>query len=309
MTQPEPAADPWASRPLREPTTMLRAAVRPRMLGVLVLLLLAAAVCGRLGAWQLDRAHVRGAAAEERRTERLEGAPAAALADVLRPQQSFTGEMAGRKVAATGTYDAAGQLLVTHRPHDGRTGYLVLTPLRTSGGAVLPVVRGWVASPAEAGAPPAGQVDVTGFLEASEAAGEGTADGRTDAISSAELLNSWGGPIYTGYVQLASSSPAQDPDLDVVPPADRPGTGLNLQNLLYAAQWWVFGVFAIVLWLRVVRDEARGTRGAGRLPTDSPVAAADAGPGRGPATAGAADAAEPPSRVRSSAAGGTPGTA
>lgn len=282
MTQPEPAADPWASRPLREPTTMLRAAVRPRMLGVLVLLLLAAAVCGRLGAWQLERAHVRGAAAEERRTERLEGAAPRALDDVLRPQQSFTGEMAGRKVAVTGTYDAAGQLLVTHRPLDGRAGYLVLTPLRTVDGAVLPVVRGWVASPSGATAPPAGPVDVVGYLEASEAAGEGTADGRTDAISSAELLNSWGGPIYTGYVLLASSDPAQGPGLALVPPTDRPGTGLNLQNLLYAAQWWVFAAFAIVLWLRVVRDEARGTRGAPRV-VDEPV--------------------------RSSAAGGTPGTA
>jgi len=279
---------------------MLRAAVRPRMIGVLVLLLLAAAVCGRLGAWQLDRAHVRGAAAEERRTERLEGAPPTALSDVLRPQQSFTGAMAGRKVAATGTFDASGQLLVTHRPHDGRTGYLVLTPLRTSDGAVLPVVRGWVAAPSDASAPPAGQVDVTGYLEASEAAGDGTSDGRTDAISSAELLNSWGGPIYTGYLQLAGSAPPQDAGIVLVPPTDRPGTGLNLQNLLYAAQWWVFAVFAIVLWLRVVRDEARGTRGAARVPAEAP--AGGPGVGREPGT-------DPAAPVRSSAAGGTPGTA
>ena len=294
---------------------MLRAAVRPRMLGVLVLLLLAAAVCGRLGAWQLDRAHVRGEAAEQRRTERLESSPPAELADVLRPQQSFTGAMAGRKVAVHGTFDADGQLLVTDRPLDGRAGYLVLTPLRTDGGAVLPVVRGWVASPQAAGAPPAGGVDVVGFLEASEAAGDGTSAGRTDAISSAELLNSWGGPIYTGYLLLASSEPAQDASLALMPPTDRPGTGLNLQNLLYAAQWWVFGVFAIVLWLRVVRDEARGTRGdvapAGAGPADvvpshgsADVVPADAVP----ADAVAADAA-PAEPVRSSAADGTPGTA
>lgn len=309
MTLPEPAADSWACRPQREPTTMLRAAVRPRMLGVLVLLLLAAAVCGRLGAWQLDRAHVRGAAAEERRTEQLEGAAPRALSDVLRPQQPFTGATAGRKVAVTGTFDAAGQLLVTHRPLDGRAGYLVLTPLRTADGAVLPVVRGWVASPADASAPPTGQVAVVGYLQASESAGEGTADGRTDAISSAELLNAWGGPIYTGYLLLASSEPAQAGALTLLPPPNRPGTGLNLQNLLYAGQWWVFGIFAVVLWLRVVRDEARGTRGgAVEVAAGSPADEPGAGPTSGPAagSTGPEPAVEP---VRSSAADGTRGTA
>ena len=39
----------------------------------------------------------------------------------------------------------------------------------------------------------------------------------------------------------------------------KPGAGLNIQNLAYAAQWWIFGAFAVLLWLRLVRDEARGS--------------------------------------------------
>lgn len=254
--RPVPA---WEQAERRPPTTMLRAAVRPRMLVLLVLLLAAAALCARLGAWQLDRAQVHGADAAERHTAELVAAAPVPLGDVLVPQTTFTGDLVGRKVAVTGTYDADGQLLVTGRAHDGATGLLVLTPLTTTDGAVLPVVRGWVATPADADAPPAGTVDVTGYLQASEQAGGGVADGRTDSISSAELLNSWGGPIYTGYLVVSSSDPAQSDDVALLAPPTTPGAGLNIQNLAYAAQWWIFGAFAVLLWLRLVRDEARGS--------------------------------------------------
>ena len=272
---PAAAAPAWEQAERRPPTTMLRAAVRPRMLVLLVLLLAAAALCARLGAWQLDRAQVHGAAAAERHTAELVAAPAVPLDDVLVPQTTFTGDLVGRKVAVTGTYDADGQLLVTGRAHDGTTGLLVLTPLTTTDGAVLPVVRGWVATPADADAPPAGAVDVTGYLQASEQAGTGVADGQTDAISSAELLNSWGGPIYTGYLVVSSSDPAQCDSVALLDPPTKPGAGLNIQNLAYAAQWWIFGAFAVLLWLRLVRDEARGS---GPEPDISPAEDAAAAP-------------------------------
>src|SRR4051794_22441201 len=145
---------------------MLRAALRPRMLVILVLLLAAAAVCARLGVWQLDRAQVRGASAEARHAAALLAAPPVALDTVLEPQTSFTGALVGRKVAVTGSYDPAGQLLVPGRAHDGHVGYLVLTPLRVEPAAaassaepaVLPVVRGWVGSPDDADVPPGGTV-------------------------------------------------------------------------------------------------------------------------------------------------------
>jgi cytochrome oxidase assembly protein ShyY1 len=264
----------------REPTTMLRAAVRPRMLVLLVLLLGAAAVCGRLGVWQLDRAEIRGASATAQRLAAQEAVAPVALGDVLAPQTAFSGELVGRRVLARGVYDAAGQVLVVDRTLDGRTGYLVLTPLRvtddrpdpTAGSAsladaaqvvagtpVLPVVRGWVAVPDEAAAlaVPAGEVIVTAYLQSSEASGRADLPaGQVDAISSAQLLNRWGGPIWTAYAVLTASEPDQGDALALLPAPVRSGTGLNLQNLAYAAQWWIFGGFAIFLWLRMVRDEA-----------------------------------------------------
>jgi cytochrome oxidase assembly protein ShyY1 len=229
------------------------------MLGLLLVLLVAAAVCVRLGIWQLDRAQVHGAQAEERRIAALVAAEPVPLEQVLAPQTSFTGGLVGRKVEVTGTYDPAGQLLVTGRVHDGAAGSLVLTPLTvTVDGeqAVLPVVRGWVAEAGSVQAAPTGTVRLVGYLQAGEAPAGTIADGHTEGISPAQLLTTWSGPIWTGYLVLVESTPAQAGELALLDVPSRAGAGLNLQNLAYAAQWWIFAGFALVVWWRTVRDEA-----------------------------------------------------
>ena len=256
---------------------MIAVALRPRMLVLLLVFLAAAAVCARLGVWQLDRAQARGdlAAAHAAAEQASEGPES--LGALLAPQSTFPGDLVGRQGWGEGGYDAAGQLLVAGRAHDGQEGFLVLTPLRVSedgtggqswahlsGAPILPVVRGWIpageATPdAEQLTPPTGTVHLTGYLQASEAKGYTELPaGQTDSISSAALANDWGSPIYSGYLVVVSSDPAQDPALALL---DRPsiegGDGLNLQNLFYALQWWIFGAFAVALWLRTVRDEAR----------------------------------------------------
>jgi len=247
------------------------------MLALLAVLLVAAALCARLGVWQLDRAEVRGGATEAEEQAAREAEEPRDIGDVLPPQTTFTGSLVGQRVVARGTYEPEGQLLVADRAIAERSGYLVLTPLRVSdtlpsaagGGTgdvapVLPVVRGWVADPADAAAlaVPEGEVTVTGFLQSSE--GPGMYDrpaGQVDAISSAELLGHWRGPIWTGYAVLVEAEPADaahDAGLELVPPPTRVGSGLNIQNLAYAAQWWIFGGFALFVWVRLVRDEAAG---------------------------------------------------
>lgn len=277
-------------------TPLLTVALRPRMLVLLVVFLLAAAVCARLGVWQLDRAQARGELAAEHAAAELASQGPEGLGSLLAPQTTFPGDLVGRQGWVEGEYDPAGQLLVAGRAHDGQEGFLVLTPLRVSedgtggeswadlsGAPILPVVRGWVpadptdesaAVPADQLVPPQGTITLTGYLQASEA--KGYADlpaGQTDSISSAALANEWGGPIYAGYLVVVSSDPAQDPSLALL---DRPsiegGEGLDLQNLFYALQWWIFGAFAVALWLRTVRDEARGSDATDDL---NPFAALD----------------------------------
>lgn len=247
---------------------------RPRMLGLLALFLALAAVFGSLGAWQLDRAYARGAASQAKHLAAQEAHESAqgpaGLGTVLPPQSTFTNAMVARLVHVTGTYEPAGQLLVPLRQLGGRTGYLVLTPLRVtddgtggaswaglSGPPVVPVVRGWVASPADAPAATTGTVDVTGWLQASEATNDATLPpGQIDSVSSAALANRWGGPIYGGYVVLSSSQPAADPAVALLPRPQAEGSGsVNLQSLSYAFQWWLFAGFAFFVWWRVVRDQ------------------------------------------------------
>lgn len=231
------------------------------MLVLLVVFLAAAAVCARLGMWQLDRAVQRGEVAAAAAAAEAAVADPDPLETVLEPQTGFPSALVARTVTARGTFEDE-QLLVPGRVHEGVEGVLVLSPLRVSStGAVLPVVRGWVPSLAEASAltAPPGAVEVTGWLQVGEAAGTGAMPaGQIDAISSAELVNLWSGPIYSGYLVLSASIPAQDGGLAVLdPPRTSSSGGLNLQNLSYALQWWLFGGFAVLLWARMVRDETQ----------------------------------------------------
>ena len=162
----------------------LRVLLRPRMLVLLLVVLLAAAFCVRMGVWQWHRATERGAAAASvAAAQEAPGGPVG-LGTLVAPQEAVRGDDVGRAVWVTGTYEPAGQRLVTGRALDGEVGYLVLTPLRVSddgtGGAswaglsgapVVAVVRGWVASPSHGPGleVPVGEVRVTGWLQAGEA--------------------------------------------------------------------------------------------------------------------------------------------
>lgn len=270
-----------------ERRTFLQVARRPRMIGLLLVLVLAALVCGRLGAWQLDRAYERAELAAQQEAAEAAAAGPSWLGDVLAPQESFPGELVGREVRVAGEFEPAGSLVVPGRALEGRTGYLVLTPFRVSddgtggtswadlsGAPVLAVVRGWVESPADAQALtlPEGEVTLTGWLQMGESTSGSAAvvDGRTEQIALSALVNEWGGPIYTGYL-VATGGPGSPEDGGVAAlprPTIDGGSGANLQNLFYALQWWVFGGFAVLLWIRLVRDEMAGGRRGG-APTDA----------------------------------------
>ena len=251
------------------------------MLVLLAVVLLAAAFCVRMGLWQWDRATERTDAAADLVAQEAASAGPVGLGTLVAPQAGVRGDDVGRAVWVTGTYEPGGQRLVAGRALSGEVGYLVLTPLRVSddgtGGAswaglsgapVLPVVRGWVASPSDAPGleVPAGEVRVTGWLQAGEASSGNAADPNpggpplTDSIATSALVNEWGGPIWDGYVVLTGSVPAQVPAADGGPaPVPRPavegGSGLNLQSLFYSVEWAVFALFALAFYVRLARDE------------------------------------------------------
>jgi cytochrome oxidase assembly protein ShyY1 len=239
-------------------------------LALLAVVLLVCVGFGWLGSWQLGVARDRG---ETQALREAQSRPAVPIDEVLAPQRAFTAAADGRRVSAQGTYEADQQVLVGGRLQpggDGTVGWWVVGAFRTSTGAWLPVVRGWVSSPddpaAEAAAP-SGPVTVQGVLQPDEppAQASGTADGRLATLDVADLVNRWGTPIYNGFLVLTSQRPdvrtgGAQPQL--VPPPQPQRHGIAWRNAAYAVQWWVFAGFALVMWWKMVQQTARDEAGA-----------------------------------------------
>jgi cytochrome oxidase assembly protein ShyY1 len=258
----------------------------PRWLVVSLLALLAVPVCVFMGSWQLSRFEWRvnehRTAAQDQR--KVAEAPPVPLAKVLPdPRADVQDDDANRIVSATGSYDTAHQLLVPGRTLDDRNGYYVLTPLRLSGGAALPVVRGWLPGSASTAQhrgtvppAPAGTVTVTGAMQYPETTESPDVDtsgtlpsGQLGIISGASLVNLLPYSVYNGWI--TATHPAAP--LKAVPPAEAPGSSLDLkafQNLGYTGQWFVFAGFVVFMWFRFVRREAeaRADAALGILPGD-----------------------------------------
>ncbi|WP_437037674.1 SURF1 family protein [Streptomyces sp. enrichment culture] len=246
---------------------MYRFLLTPRWWGINVFVVLAIPFCIFMGSWQLgrfeDRVQDHEAASTQQESARREGARP--LSELL-PVDKAT---VGKQTTVTGRY--GDQLLVPERKLDDREGFYVLTLLRTDGGKALPVVRGWLPGepdPAKAPAPPAGEVTVTGALQAAESPGSDGVSGRsgwpagqTGAISAATLLNLVPYDVYDAWVTLNEG----DSGMRAVPVSAPQGTGLDLkafQNLGYTAEWFAFVGFVIFMWFRLLRREVELARDA-----------------------------------------------
>ncbi|MFF3207582.1 MULTISPECIES: SURF1 family protein [unclassified Streptomyces] len=254
---------------------MYRFLLTPRWWGINVFVLLAIPFCVFMGSWQLSRfeARVDDHRSAKEQAESARTQTARPLTGLLPVDKSTS----GRRTTATGHYGT--QLLVPDRQLDGKDGYYVLTLLRTDGGKALPVVRGWLpgsADSAKAPKPPAGQVTVTGTLQASETPGDngvraqgGLPAGQTSAISAASLVNLVPYDLYDAWVTLDTA----DSGMTAVPASAAADTGLDLkafQNLGYTGEWFVFAGFVVFMWFRLLRREVEFVRDAelGILPEE-----------------------------------------
>ncbi|MGW3650983.1 SURF1 family protein [Streptomyces sp. NPDC000878] len=263
---------------------MYRFLLTPRWWGINVFVLLAIPFCVFMGSWQLsrfeDRVQDHKTATEEVSAEKQEAARP--LAELLPVDKKTSGD----RVTVSGRYGK--QLLVPGRQLDDRDGYFVLTLLRTDEGKALPVVRGWlpgIAGAAKAPAPPAGEVTVTGALQASETPGSngvsaagGLPAGQTGAISAASLVNLVPYDLYDAWVTLDKG----DSGMKAVPATAPADTGLDLkafQNLGYTGEWFVFAGFVVFMWFRLVRREVEFARDAelGLAPADVDADASTSG--------------------------------
>jgi cytochrome oxidase assembly protein ShyY1 len=248
-----------------------KTALKPRWIAGFVFAIVISGVFVLLSQWQFGRS-TQPEAPVNPATEQVQP-----LTETLEPGDFFHGTDADQMVSAQGTYDPAKQVLVPGRLHDARTGYWVVSAFAVSGAPALsgvaaspqtwiPVARGWVADPADAGAPPSGTIELTGRLLPSEAPVPGTAaaPGQATAVSVAELINYWEVSSYPGFVAATAEvaggvdvSPAavQGKILPLQIGPQPPAQKINWLNLFYSLEWVVFAGFALFIWWRLVKDD------------------------------------------------------
>lgn len=243
--------------PMRKPLQ-----VTPGGVAASVLVLAVAAVCVRLGVWQLGR-HEERRARSEAIAERIEQPPAAL--------SSLPGDTAGllyRRVRIHGVYDPARAVVLPGRSHRGAPGVHLLTPLRLDGGPAALVNRGWLPSA------DAATVDLSPFDTAGAVTLEGIIVPLPGGAGPAEtppepqpfpltwfymdlrgLPERFPYPVAPYLVQALPDGGAGYP---VRLPPPEAGSGPHLS---YAVQWFSFGLIGVVGWLIIV---AKGGVGRAR---------------------------------------------
>ncbi|WP_059010937.1 SURF1 family protein [Streptomyces specialis] len=263
---------------------MYRFLLTPRWWAINLFVILSIPVCLAAGMWQLarfeDQVDQHNEQREKSRT--ADEAQARPLAEFL----PLTAESVGEQAAVTGTYDTGHQLLVPDRELEGERGFYVLTPLLPSDGSpAVPVVRGWLPGAADAAAapaPPAGEVTVTGAVQAAESPSEvltattGLPSGQLGVIGAASLINVLPYDVADAWITVRDA----DEPMTAVPATAPTGTGLDMdafQNLGYTAEWFVFAAFAVFMWFRLFRREVETRHDAelGLIPPQPASASAE----------------------------------
>lgn len=222
-----------------------------RRLAVITLAVVVAAVCVRLGFWQLDRLQQRRASNDRIRTGL--GAASMVLGGAPGPGAAH------RRASAIGMYDITGEVVLFGRSFEGRAGDHLLTPLRLPDGTALLVDRGWV--PTGVRPPPAdGVVRVEGFLLPPEpAVGGAPTSEQVIAVDPGEIERGLPYELAPVYLLLQEQSPPSG----VLPrPAPLPELSEG-PHLSYAIQWFSFAGVALAGGTVLFRREGRaGTAGA-----------------------------------------------
>lgn len=244
------------------------APLHPRYWGIHLLMVAAVVATVLLGRWQYDVWQGHRADSAESVT-RLTPIP---LDRVLGPDAAYPASGLGRPVVVEGTWDAAHTVYVSGREQHGRTGFWAVTPVITSTGSEIPVVRGWLADIRQAPAPPSGRAALVGLLQPPDETGapdEHPGDDVIPELSITDLLQRAPRDLYGGYVVATtgmvpgSSAPATgEAGLTAATAEQLPGADATtgLRNVLYAFQWWVFGAFAIFMWWRWLVEDVLGRR-------------------------------------------------
>ncbi len=231
---------------------------------LLVIAIVVAATCIRLGFWQLSRLHGR---------RQVNAHIAVGFAQPPKPLPELLAEapassLAYRRAIVRGHYDPTHEVILYGRSStSGLSGNQVLTPLVLDDGTTILVNRGWVpqqdvqAPVTGAAAAPTGEVEVSGILfppDAMVAPSPGAA--RPTLVKIVDLRQLSAGspqPLLPVYLLLQQQDPPQPGDLPQPPPQPTLDDGPHLS---YALQWFSFAAIAIVGYGVLVRRDRRDER-------------------------------------------------
>ncbi|MFL6088815.1 MAG: SURF1 family protein [Aeromicrobium sp.] len=207
----------------------------PRVLALHGLALILIPACVLMGLWQLG---VYGSKHDGESTA-LRAAKPVPLLTVWGPDDPFRQDLANRRVRIEGQCPPSDEFKV-RRP-TGEAWRACPVRVRGTKSSILVVLghdRGDV--PDRRRLPPS----FTAVLQPPEDTGD---------LSIARRVNESGGDLFSGYALLADPSYRSSLKPVTSPPPDVSWT-VGLRNLVYALQWWVFGLFAGFMWWRMVSD-------------------------------------------------------
>ena len=161
------------------------------------------------------------------------------------------------RVSVTGSYDFSKAVTIINRSQDGTAGYNSVVPFTSTNNRTILVNRGFVPLVMEAPVAPTGEIEIIGYLRASQSRSalgpiDSTEAGNTEfqrfdiPLISAHV----GKTIEPMFLQLITESPAgesQWPAKVALPPLDE-GTHMS-----YALQWFFFCLVAFTAWVVVIR--------------------------------------------------------
>ncbi|WNM26808.1 SURF1 family protein [Demequina capsici] len=221
-----------------------------------LIMVAAMAITAGLGWWQWTRAHENGAT--------VVPDPAVPLSELVQPGDRSGAEV-GRQVVVDGTWADAEPFVVTGREVEGRPAQLLVRAFTvdadatgTGQPATLAVIVGWAdADAAPSVAMPSGDVELEGYLRASESSAPASTGSEVEAtvigaVATSMLAQEWPGPLYSAVLVSYDGADGWEP----LPPL-APTHETNFRNAAYAVEWWVFGGFAAFIALRWMRDNGR----------------------------------------------------
>jgi cytochrome oxidase assembly protein ShyY1 len=199
--------------------------------------------CILMGLWQLG---VYGAK-HEKPAQGDDSAAPVRLLEAWGPDAPFGADLEKRPVLVRGAF--TGEQALIQR---GSGRYWTIAPLRVAGTrSSLVIVRGW--SGPESPPLPTGTLEFQARLQPGEpTAGIGRA-GIYPSLSIPTLANVFRDDLFSGYAITSTSRVNGGLDPVEPKPPDVSWT-VGLRNLAYAMQWWLFGLFALFMWWRMVTD-------------------------------------------------------